>query len=501
MRAMAAVRSPRSAQRVVRFRRPVDGRVKKAGDASDSCGVGPRAGAHLERPRAREHAAMGQPRILVVDANRSFLAGMRTLAGEAGIDCLVAERMAGALTALASGRFDLIYVGATLADGDGLALAAQCRQHPRHEHTPIYLLTTGEIARTARQAAQAGITELVARTDRLQIRRHLERCGGTSVIARVDEMRALVFDDERASAVHMVATLTRAGFTVSSAADVDEAVAMAEAQTPDLVVLGVHADGAGVACARAMRERLPALDGVPVLPVLGPGEALLRPALVRLGVTEAMHRPFAAEAFAGRAMALAHGKRAIDRARSGATVREEAAMHDPLTGARHRCFLEHAGPMQSSAARRHGFPIAMLLLAVDGLDKLCQAHGADAGDAVLAAIGDLVVTLTRREDIVARQTPDTFALLLAHCDLGFARAKAHALRERIAVLAPRGLAVTASVGVASDPDNAHREYAELLASAEAALARAQAMGGNRVVTEGTVEVWLPQTARREVVAA
>ncbi|HWH31971.1 MAG TPA: diguanylate cyclase [Egibacteraceae bacterium] len=157
------------------------------------------------------------------------------------------------------------------------------------------------------------------------------------------------------------------------------------------------------------------------------------------------------------------------------------ADHDGLTGClNHRAFHER---LRQEAARavRYERALGLLLVDLDGFKAVNDGHGHPCGDAVLAAVGDVLRATTRDTDIVGRVGGDEFAVLLPEtgCD------EAHLLAERIraAVGALREpVPVTASIGVAALPP-AH-DAATLLAAADVAVYQAKRSGRDYVVVHG-----------------
>ena len=106
---------------------------------------------------------------------------------------------------------------------------------------------------------------------------------------REPEAKVLVVEDDDANREAMVEILARAGYRVLAAATGAEAVELARAHEPDLVVLDVvlpDAGGAGVA--REVRRDDPLRD-VPVLYVTGLTSPAVRDALAPAPV---LHKPF-----------------------------------------------------------------------------------------------------------------------------------------------------------------------------------------------------------------
>jgi diguanylate cyclase (GGDEF)-like protein len=110
---------------------------------------------------------------------------------------------------------------------------------------------------------------------------------------------------------------------------------------------------------------------------------------------------------------------AIRRARTAAAIalveanRQllEHSVRDPLTGVANRKGLELVARPMIDLARRQGHAVHCLVVDVDTLRGINEAHGVREGDEVLLAVADALKVATRTTDIVARWGGDEFVLL------------------------------------------------------------------------------------------
>ncbi|MBE0698194.1 MAG: diguanylate cyclase, partial [Anaerolineaceae bacterium] len=92
---------------------------------------------------------------------------------------------------------------------------------------------------------------------------------------------------------------------------------------------------------------------------------------------------------------------------------QHLSMHDTLTGVYNRAFFE----MKLSMFRQSGlFPVAMIMLDVDGLKSVNDRRGHHAGDELLCQVAQILRQACRKEDVSARLGGDEFGLLLAQTD-------------------------------------------------------------------------------------
>lgn len=165
---------------------------------------------------------------------------------------------------------------------------------------------------------------------------------------------------------------------------------------------------------------------------------------------------------------------------------QEGGIHDSLTGVYSIEYFEHQMRSEVAFALRHGTPISLVLMALDYVDELTRAFGAEAHDRALLLVAAEVKALIRAEDVLARYGANELALLCRGTRLEAAGFLATRIRQTVesSALDHRGgeLPISVSLGVATLASGI-REYAAVVQSAERALDRARA-AGNSVVLGG-----------------
>jgi diguanylate cyclase (GGDEF)-like protein len=122
---------------------------------------------------------------------------------------------------------------------------------------------------------------------------------------------------------------------------------------------------------------------------------------------------------------------------------------DPLTGIPNRRQLAMYLEKEFAAARR-GRRLTVLLFDIDDFDKYNRTCGRQAGDAVIRAFAEMLVTQTRAMNLAARYEGDSFVVALADADrrAGFIHASRIArASEAHPLVGPSG--IHASVGISS----------------------------------------------------
>lgn len=121
------------------------------------------------------------------------------------------------------------------------------------------------------------------------------------------------------------------------------------------------------------------------------------------------------------------------------------ATHDALTGLFNRAYLD-AECARVDRGRAH--PIGVLTLDADGLKRLNDAEGHDAGDALLCRIASVLASSFRGDDVVARVGGDEFTVLLPGHDAAAVRRARTRLEAAVRAHATQGPTFSVSIGEA-----------------------------------------------------
>lgn len=160
---------------------------------------------------------------------------------------------------------------------------------------------------------------------------------------------------------------------------------------------------------------------------------------------------------------------------------EARAATDALTGLPNRRPIQDALNRLMAQSARAVSPMAAILIDLDHFKNINDTFGHEEGDAVLAAVGNVLSSTVRTSDFVGRNGGEEFIALLPDTNADDALGVAEKLRAAIAAIkiARVDRAITASFGVAIHPDMAG-DSATLLRLADRALYAAKGAGRNRV---------------------
>ncbi len=89
---------------------------------------------------------------------------------------------------------------------------------------------------------------------------------------------------------------------------------------------------------------------------------------------------------------------------------------DPLTGLPDASTFSHLVADEDARVARYHHAATIVIFELEGLDRLVERLGADAGDRVIPAVADTIRRLGRSADHMARIAPGRFATLLPETD-------------------------------------------------------------------------------------
>jgi len=181
-----------------------------------------------------------------------------------------------------------------------------------------------------------------------------------------------------------------------------------------------------------------------------------------------------------------------DLVRWGETARKRAVT-DELSGLFNRRFIEDTARSRFNRGSSEAPVCSALMLDLDRFHALNERYGTKAGDSIISTAGVAFGRLVRDGDVAARLAGDEFAFFMPDAGPEEAMMAAERIRaeteslylEFVAVSGstPDRLMLSASIGVASSPQDASDPVA-LFAAADKALFKAKEAGRNRIARFG-----------------
>ena len=286
-----------------------------------------------------------------------------------------------------------------------------------------------------------------------------------------DQGRVLLVMDAQTAPCQAV--LEQAGFAVVGVAGGMGALVRLRSTRPHVVLIDTNLTG--ISADELARLLAQTQDSLPFI-FVGAHEATAarREHALSSGAYDYIQVPDDLSLLVARTKQLVQLKQSTDRLRAEAN-------RDYLTGLANRRRFRAALGNELERWRRYHVPCALLLVDIDYMKRINDAHGHSAGDVAIRHVADALASLSRDNDTAARLGGEEFALLLAGADEASARAAAERLRQAVADVAVEPVGpVTISIGVAACPTHANNERM-LYAASDAALYLAKGAGRDCVV--------------------
>jgi two-component system chemotaxis response regulator CheY len=289
--------------------------------------------------------------------------------------------------------------------------------------------------------------------------------------------RILVADDDEA-VVALLRELFAGRYEVTVAKDGREALQILGSEAFHLGIIDLHLPEIdGLELVRALRAA--AFPWAPALMFLsGESDPHTKVQALALGAVDYVTKPFDPEELAARVA------RIIAIASREASLRADA-MTDSLTGLANYRSLAESLEREVERARRYRQPLSLITLDLDNLKAINDEHGHDAGNDAIRLVAQVLKGAVRSFEIVARQGGDEFAVLLPNTNTQEAARLAERLRAEVAARRVHGVALSASIGVASRNAQHDLDARSLVKASDEALYRAKYAGRGRVEVAGS----------------
>lgn len=289
--------------------------------------------------------------------------------------------------------------------------------------------------------------------------------------------RLLVVDDQPANIQAVYQTFS-ADHQVLMATGGEQALKVAAAKQPDLILLDVvmpGMDGHEV-CRRLKAD--PATRDIPVIFVTAHSDEDAETQGLALGAVDFISKPINPPIVRARVKTHLTLKAQADLLRQWVYV-------DGLTGVRNRRSFDEQLASEWGRATREGSALSVVMLDVDYFKRYNDHYGHQAGDACLRSVATCLRQAVKRPgDLVTRYGGEEFACLLPNTPLEGAMTLARELGAGVEALGlPHAASsvspvVTVSLGVGTLQGDAAGSAEALLRAADAELYRAKASGRN-----------------------
>lgn len=417
---------------------------------------------------------------LIVESTAYYRDLLNVILSDIGVDCDIYSNGSTALNADYHPEYTFIFASRYLDDmGGELFLHRYQEKYTLANSLPI-MITSDEISEVVLSANEAGFKLVFNKKNTNSIQSFLtEVLNGRALNLKGN---ILLLEEQQSVAATTIALFE------SYKANIDHVTYLSEAKEKfieknyDLIITDYYLKGkeTGYDIINFIRDFDDSTKArTPILVMSSETEQTKRTALLRSGANDFILKPYDGDELIVRSSNLMEGKRIYEQAKQQEEELTKLAMTDQLTGLYNRHSLFDIGPKYLSDAKRHNFPVSLLVIDLDHFKNVNDVHGHAVGDTVLKAVGQVLRDNCRTEDFVARFGGEEFVMLLSHCDLDFAVTKAEALRAAIEKAKPNDLTITSSIGAAACSQN--DDFDSLFEKADRAVYEAKDTGRNKVV--------------------
>ena len=303
----------------------------------------------------------------------------------------------------------------------------------------------------------------------------------------LDAPHVLVVDDSAVLRAVVCAGLEGAGARVTTASDGEEALALAAADPPDVILLDIEMPGLSGFDVLGLLQEDPVLAVAPVVFLTGRASTEDLVEALEQGAHDYLQKPFEPTELIARVHAALRVKALQDTLRIRAAELDLVSRTDLLTGLPNRLDLEQVLRSTHANSARHGHEATVLVVDIDHFKQVNDRFGHEAGDRVLGEVAGRLRSAARAGDVVGRWGGEEFLAVLPMTSGPAGRTVADKLRAAVAArpialgAAGHSVAVTVSIGAATGIGSGMED---LVRRADAALYLAKAAGRDRVEVAG-----------------
>ncbi|RMH50845.1 MAG: response regulator [Zetaproteobacteria bacterium] len=420
------------------------------------------------------------PLILVVDDDQGSQELATLYLTEAGYRVCRASNGYEALERAREEHPFLIMLDVMMPGKDGWEVLQELKLDPATADIPVMMCS---VAEGQELGVALGATDYIAKPiDRKALAAKLASLGLGRKRQQGRTIHVLAVDDDPQIRELYIGALSADGYRVHTAANGQQALEMAEAIEPDVILLDLM---------------MPEMDGFTVVERLKQHPKLMdTPVIVvsakELTVAERMQLAGKVEDLVSKE-GLSKEELIRQVHHFEQTYPQRAGLQDPVSGLFNHRYLQIRLGQEIARSERTKQPFSVVLLDIDNFSGFCELAGQAYAQAALHKIGEFLLRDSRASDVASRYRIDEFAAVLTGTEAS-AGVRA-ALRFRNAIesypfpmeekLGESGL--TVSAGVVQYPEDGTTPEA-LMSTAQQLVRRAKEEGRNRVAWKENGEV-------------
>jgi len=376
--------------------------------------------------------------------------------------------------------FDLICVSMQLPDMTGVELVKVLKTNPHLKNTTFLLLTSECEEAKLKNMKTSEVNYVIQKKNIAEIKKLFAKLTQDELITCNITGRILYIEDHLSLANMIIDILQSMGLTVDHFTSAEKGLEALEAQYYNLILLDIILPGEkdGIAMIEEIRAKKDDTSLIPILGVSGILNDSERINALKIGANDFIVKPVIQAELVARAKNLILAQKLYQQVLTQKKELEHMAMTDQLTGLYNRYYLALFIEKEFSTAKRHNYPLSLMMIDLDKFKQVNDNLGHEKGDQVLVDIAKILQKESRTEDAIVRLGGDEFLLFMPHCTLEQAKNKADSIRHTIiSQLALSSIKISASIGVSSTEQGSF-VFSELFNRADEATYQAKESGGN-----------------------
>lgn len=280
----------------------------------------------------------------------------------------------------------------------------------------------------------------------------------------------LIVDDNQENLRVLRKVLKLREYKVNLASSAEMAYQSIENSIPNLIMLDINMPNInGYEACETLKKKYNLID-VPIIFISANTDTLAKVKAFESGGVDYVSKPFA------ELEVLARVKVHLDLQEAKNKLKEQA-MTDSLTGVFNRRYMLEKLKNIVSLAKRHEFPVSIIMSDVDRFKSINDNYGHQIGDEVLINLAKVIKENLRESDVLSRWGGEEFLVMLPHTNLDGAKIVGEKIREMIqgCSWSESTLKVTVSSGVS---EYSSESIDQFINRADALLYEAKKSGRN-----------------------
>ncbi|BCE00773.1 diguanylate cyclase [Marinicellulosiphila megalodicopiae] len=359
--------------------------------------------------------------------------------------------------------------------------AKNIKELPHYNHCPIYLFTSQFSQDLLIEAFNANITEVFAKQNFLSIIHSLKRSALLENIA--SQAKILYVDDSLAQSSNTILQLQQIGYQVKHVSNASNAIDLIEHNQFDLAIVDLILDkgDSGLSVVKYIRALSDDIQQqMPVIVLTNDADKARLLDVFLIGGNDYMIKPVHFDELNLRIRSLIMHYREYRETKLENNKLEKIALTDELSNLYNRHGFNETSRHTFDYASRKKLPIAFMLIDIDLFKEINDNFGHQIGDEIIAAVGSVLNSCLRQQDIAARWGGDEFLVFFSDCDEQNARTVAQRIQHKFNLKTAK-YQCSCSIGLVALDQINQREFSQLYDLADQALYEAKERGRNQVV--------------------